>query len=135
MPHNFTVLKFTVLILIISDNESRSVVSDSLRPHGLYSPWNSPSQNTGMGSLSFVQGIFPIEESNPSFPHCSWVLYQLSHQGSPVHSLVGELRSQKLLGMAKKKKKRNTNEFINKSKQTQSHRKQIYCYQRGRGIN
>ena len=33
-------------------NESRSVVSDSFQPHGLYSPWNSPSQNTGVGSLS-----------------------------------------------------------------------------------
>ena len=32
--------------------ESHSVVSDSLRPHGLYSPWNSPGQNTGVGSLS-----------------------------------------------------------------------------------
>ena len=39
-------------------SESRSVVSDSLRPHGLYSPWNSPGQNTGVGSLSLLQGIF-----------------------------------------------------------------------------
>ena len=35
------------------------VVSDSFRPHGLYSPWNSPGQNTGVGSLSLLQGIFP----------------------------------------------------------------------------
>ena len=40
-------------------SESRSVVSDSLQPHGLYSPWNSPGQNTGVGSHSFLQGIFP----------------------------------------------------------------------------
>ena len=40
-------------------NESHSVVSDSLRPHVLYSPWNSPGQNTGVGSLSHLQGIFP----------------------------------------------------------------------------
>ena len=32
------------------ESESCSVVSDSLRPHGLYSPWNSPCQNTGVGS-------------------------------------------------------------------------------------
>ena len=38
------------------ESESHSVVSDSLRPHGLYSPWNSPGQNTGVGSLSFLQG-------------------------------------------------------------------------------
>ena len=36
----------------MSENESRSVVFDSLRPHGLYSPWNSPGQNTGVGSCS-----------------------------------------------------------------------------------
>ena len=40
-------------------SESRSVVSYSLWPHGLYSPWNSLGQNTGVGSLSLLQGIFP----------------------------------------------------------------------------
>ena len=33
---------------------SCSVMSDSLRPHGLYSPWNSPGQDTGVGSLSLL---------------------------------------------------------------------------------
>ena len=46
-------------------SESRSVVSDSLRPHRLYSPWNSLGQNTGVGSLSLLQRIFPTQESNP----------------------------------------------------------------------
>ena len=41
-----------------SESESCSVMSDSMRPHGLYSPWNSPDQNTGVGSLSLLQGIF-----------------------------------------------------------------------------
>ena len=45
-------------------NQVRSVTSDSLRPHGLYSPWNSPGQNTGVGSLSLFQGIFPTQGSN-----------------------------------------------------------------------
>ena len=58
-------------------------MSDSLRPHGLYSPWNSPGQNTGVGSLSLLQGIFPTQGSNPGLPHCKWILYQLSHKGSP----------------------------------------------------
>ena len=62
--------------------ESRSVVSDSLRPHGLYSPWKSPGQNTGVGSLSLLQGIFPTQGSNPGLPHCRWILYQLSHKES-----------------------------------------------------
>ena len=52
----------------------------TLRPHRLYSPWNSPGQNTGVGSLSLVQGIFPTQGSNPGLPHCGWTLYQLSHR-------------------------------------------------------
>ena len=64
-----------------------SVLSNSLRPHGLQPtrllcPWNSPGQNTGMGSLSLLQGIFPTQGSNPGLPHCRRVLYHLSHQGS-----------------------------------------------------
>ena len=62
-----------------SENKSRSVVSDSLWPRGLYSPWNSPGQNTGVGSL-FLQGIFPAQGSNHGFPHCRWILNQLSHR-------------------------------------------------------
>ena len=52
-------------------------------PHGLYSPWNSPGLNTGIGSLSFLQGVFPIQGSIPGLPHCRQILYQLSHKGSP----------------------------------------------------
>ena len=57
-------------------------LSNSLRPQGLYSPWNSPDQDTGVGSCSLLQGIFPTQGSNPGFPHCRWILYQLSHGGS-----------------------------------------------------
>ena len=53
-------------------------MSDSVWPHGWYSPWNFPGQNTGVGSLSLLQGIFPTQGSN-----CKWILYQLSHKGSP----------------------------------------------------
>ena len=42
-----------------SESESCSFISNSLRPHGLYSPWNSSGQNTGVGGLSLLQGIFP----------------------------------------------------------------------------
>ena len=58
-------------------------MSNSLGPHGLYSPWHSLSQITGVGSLSLLQGIFPTQGSNPGLPHCRWILYQLSHKGSP----------------------------------------------------
>ena len=48
-----------------------------------YSPWNSPGQNAGVGSLSLLQGIFPTQGSNSGLLHCSQILYQLSHKGSP----------------------------------------------------
>ena len=47
-----------------SESKSRSVMSDSLQLHGLYSPWNSPGQNSGVGSLSLLQGIFPTQGLN-----------------------------------------------------------------------
>ena len=49
-------------------SESHSVVSDSLWPHGLYSPLNSPGHNTGVDSHSLLQGIFPTQGSNPGLP-------------------------------------------------------------------
>ena len=63
-----------------SKHKSHSVVSDSLWPA---SPWNSPGPNTGVNSLSLLQGIFPTQGSNPGLLHCRRILYQLSHQGSP----------------------------------------------------
>ena len=107
---------------------SRSFMSDSLRPHGLYSPpsssvqefsrqeyWSGlachplrdlpnpkikprsltlqadslpaePSEklkNTGVGSLSFLQRLFPTLELNWAFLHCRWILCQLSYKGNP----------------------------------------------------
>ena len=58
-------------------------MSNSLRPHGLHSLWNSPGQNTEVGSSSLHQGIFPTQGSNSYLLYCRWILYQLSHQGSP----------------------------------------------------
>ena len=86
----------------------------TLRPQGLYSPWNSPilspgdppnpgikprsstlradslpaepqgkPKNTGVGSLSLLQRIFPTQELHQGLQHCRWILYQLSYQGSP----------------------------------------------------
>ena len=52
-------------------------------PMVYYSPWNSPGQNTGVGSLSPYPGDFSNPGSNPGLLHCRWILYQLSHKGSP----------------------------------------------------
>ena len=56
-PPQLFIMKISKYTWIIM-NESLPFVSNSLRPHGLYSPWNSPGQNTGVGSLSLLQGIF-----------------------------------------------------------------------------
>ena len=51
-------------------------MSNSLWPHGLCSPWHSPGQNTGVGSLSLLQGIFPTQGSNPGLLRYRQILYQ-----------------------------------------------------------
>ena len=94
------------------ESESHLVMSDSLRPHGLYSHgilqarildprdrtqvshiagrlftgWaKGKPKNTGVGSLSLLQQIFPTQESNWDLLHCRWILYQLNYEGSPTH--------------------------------------------------
>jgi len=67
----------------MSSCESLSVMSDSLWPHRLYSPWNSLGQNSGVGSLSLLQGTSQTQRSNPGLLPCRQILYQLSHRGSP----------------------------------------------------
>ena len=52
-------------------------------PMDYTSPWNSPDQNTGVGSLSLLQGIFPTQRLNPGLPHCKRIVYQLSQKESP----------------------------------------------------
>ena len=67
---------------------SLSIVSDSLWPMD-YSPpgfsihEDSLGKNIGVGCHSLLQGIFLTQGSNPGVPHCRWILYHLSHQGSP----------------------------------------------------
>ena len=61
-----------------SESEGRSAVSGSFWPHGLYSHWDSSGQNTGVGSRSLLQAIFPIQGLNPGLPHCRQLLCQLS---------------------------------------------------------
>ena len=78
--------------------KSHSVMSKSLRPHELYSPWDSPGRNTGVGSLSLLQGIFPTQRWNLDLPHCRQIPYRLSHQGEPMrrhtHTAAGKLRNE-----------------------------------------
>ena len=84
---------YTILILKIQNVQwaiksvSRSVVPNSLLPHGLWPntllyPWNSPGKNTSKCSPSLLRGIFPTQGLNPGFQHCRQILYRQSHQGS-----------------------------------------------------
>ena len=73
------------------ESESRSVVSDSLWPHGLYSPWNSPGQSTGVGSLSLLQGIFLIQGIEPRSPAFQVDSLPAEPQGKPKNTGVGSL--------------------------------------------
>ena len=83
---------FMAAVTVYSDYESKSdshsVMSNSLQPHGLWlsrllCPWNSPGKNTGVGSCSLLQRIFPTQRLNTGLLHCRQILYYLSHQGSP----------------------------------------------------
>ena len=76
-------MSWSNLLGLDKTDKIRSVVFDSLRPHGLYSPWDSPGQNTGIGNHSLLQGSFPTQVSNPGLLHCRQILNQLSHKGSP----------------------------------------------------
>ena len=72
------------LAIVCNPVLSRSVVSDTVWPHGLQPasflcPWDSPGKNIGVGSHSLLQGIFPTQGSNPGLLYCRWILYCVSH--------------------------------------------------------
>ena len=76
--------------LLESKSASYSVMSNSLWPHELYVAYQSllsmdfPSKDIGVGSYSFVWGIFLIQGSNMGLLHCRQIIYHLSYQGRPV---------------------------------------------------
>ena len=68
---------------------SCSVVSDSLRSHGLQParllcPWDSPGKNTEVACHALLQGVFPTQGLNPGLLHCRLILYRLSHEASKL---------------------------------------------------
>ena len=76
-------------VLLPCELEINKDVSHSLRPPGLeptrfLCPWSSPGKNTGVGSHSFLQGIFLTQGSNSGLLHCGHILYHPSLQGSPI---------------------------------------------------
>ena len=86
-PKTFSHLRLKISFQIWNVCESCSVVSASLRPHGLWParllcPWDFPGKNTGVGCHFLLQGIFLTQGSNPGLQHCRKTLYCLSHQGT-----------------------------------------------------
>ena len=91
-----------------SESENHSVVSNFLQPHVLCSPWNSPDQNTGVDSLSLLQGFFPTQGSNPDLPHCRADFLPAEPQGKPEfqsksHKLPRNQKAMKIFSFAIKK--------------------------------
>ena len=88
-------LFLSVLYLNCDVKRSRSVVSDSLRPHGLqptrlFRLWDSPGKNTGVGCHFLLQGIFPTQGLNLGLLcllDCKRILYLLSYQGSMLNTV------------------------------------------------
>ena len=66
-------------------------MSDSLGPHGLYSPWHSPGQNTGVGSLSLLQEDLPNPGIKPRSPALQVDSLPAEPQGKPKNTGVGNL--------------------------------------------
>ena len=78
-------------MVTLSESDSHSVMSDSLQPHKLYSPWYSLGQNTRMGSLSLFQGIFPTQGLNLGLLRCRWNSLPAEPQGKPKNTGGGSL--------------------------------------------
>ena len=75
---------FNNYLLQPCESESRSVMSDSLQPHGLYIVHGILQVRIlECVAFPFSQVTFPTQWSNPGLPHCRQILYQLSHKGSP----------------------------------------------------
>ena len=66
-------------------------MSNSLRPHGLYSPWNSPGQNTGVGSRSLLQGNLLNPGIEPTSPTLQADSLPAEPPGKPKNTGVGSL--------------------------------------------
>ena len=73
----------------LEENVNHSVVSNSLQPHGLYSPWYSLGQNTGVGSLSLLRGIFPNPGIKLRSPTLQADSLPSEPQGKPKNTGVG----------------------------------------------
>ena len=83
MPFNHihsVIIPFKMKVKVLVPQSCPTLQSHGLQPTRLLSPWDSPGNNTDVGSHSVLQGIFPTRGSNPGLPYCRQILYHLSHQ-------------------------------------------------------
>ena len=81
----FTFSQWSMTLSVCRKWKWKSLSRVSLQPLGLYSPWHSPGQNTGVGSLSLLQGIFPTQGLNSGLPHCRLILYSWASREAPAY--------------------------------------------------
>ena len=87
LPHSPSTVCFIQIVLKHSKVKWKfSVVSNSLQHYGLHSPWKSPGQHTGMGSVSLLQGIFPTQASNPGLLQADSLPTELSGKPTETYS-------------------------------------------------
>ena len=82
----YAYIQYSYNVLCFKHVFSRSVMSDSLLSHVLpllLCPWGLSRQENWVPCHALLQGIFPTQGLNPGLLHCRWILYYLSHQGSP----------------------------------------------------
>ena len=79
------ILEWVAFLFSRGSSQPRDQTQVSHIADGFFTSWaTGKSKSTRVGSLSFLQEIFPTQESNRCFLHCRWILYQLSCQGSPL---------------------------------------------------
>ena len=84
----------------------KSLSMSDLWPHGWYSTWNSLGHNTGVGSLSLLQGIFATQGSNPGLLHSRQSLYQPRHKRSSFRSKdIGNSEEKEKVSIEKREEK------------------------------
>ena len=81
MQSSLLVVNYAVLCLVAQSCPTLFNPMD-YSPQGSSVHEDSPGKNTGEGCHALLQGIFPTQGSNTGLPHCRWILYYLSHQGS-----------------------------------------------------
>ena len=87
VPYHLGSLNLTFSLMVIRDLPDPGIkpTSPTLQGDSLPAKPLGKPKNTGVGSLSLLQQIFPTQELNRSLLHCSWILYQLNYEVIPVN--------------------------------------------------